>query len=117
LLSAGTAVIAALRHPEASLNKFLRVASFIKTSNQVLSEYERQVGVKFHVKNVPLADHEAVERKMWEEVNPWGTVATLRRIWATGDAMYDTLSNESMGLNDGDKDSLEAAVQKHINMY
>ncbi|RFU81266.1 isoflavone reductase family [Trichoderma arundinaceum] len=118
LRDAGTAVVAALRHPEASLNKVVRVASFVATSNQVLSEYEKQLGAKLRVKYVSLVDHGVVERKMWEEGNPWGTVATLRRIWATGGAMYDDgLANGSIGLGDDNLDSLEAAVRKHISIY
>ncbi|KAM0254690.1 hypothetical protein ACHAQJ_006540 [Trichoderma viride] len=117
LKDAGTAVVAALRHPEASLNKVLKVASFVKTSNEVLNEYERQTGVKFRVKYVTLVNHEAAERKMWEEGSPWGTVASLRRIWATGGAMYDSLSNESIGLNEGDMESLEVVARKHISVY
>lgn len=117
MVSAGTAVVAALRHPEASLNAVLRVASFVKSSNQVLSEYEKQLGVKLHVKHVSLADHEAAERNMQEEGNPWATVAALRRIWATGGAVYDRFSNRDIGLDDGETESLEAAVRKHINVY
>ncbi|UKZ82974.1 hypothetical protein TrVFT333_010775 [Trichoderma virens FT-333] len=117
LKDAGTAVVAALRHPEASLNAILRVASFVKTPNEVLSEYEKQLGVKFSVKNISLADQEAAERKMWEEENPWATVAALRRIWATGGAMYERFSNEDIGLGDGEMESLEKAVRKHINLY
>lgn len=115
--SAGTAVVAALRHPEASLNKVLRVASFVATSNQVVSEYEKQLGVKLNVKYVSLADHGAAEQKMWEEGNPWAVLVALRRIWATGGASYDILSNDSIGLDGGAMESLDASVRKHIKLY
>ncbi|KAK4078363.1 uncharacterized protein Triagg1_3379 [Trichoderma aggressivum f. europaeum] len=117
LKDAGTAVVAALRHPEASLNATLRVASFVKTSNEVLSEYEKHLGVKFSVKYISLADHEAAEGGMWETGSPWATVAALRRIWATGGAMYDHFSNEDIGLDDGRMESLEGAVRRHVNNY
>ncbi|KAL7931541.1 NAD(P)-binding protein [Trichoderma chlorosporum] len=117
LKDAGTAVVAALRHPEASLNADLRVASFVKTPNEVLYEYEKQLGAKLSVKNVSLADHEAAETKMWDQGSPWATVAALRRIWATGGAMYDHLSNRDIGLGDDDMESLGEAVRKHISTY
>ncbi|KAK4071980.1 hypothetical protein Trihar35433_4044 [Trichoderma harzianum] len=115
LKDAGTAVVAALRHPEESHNAVLRVASFVKTSNEVFSEYEKQLGVKFSAKYISLADHEAEEGSMWEKGSPWAVVAALRRIWATGGAMYDHFSNEDIGLGNGGMESLEEAVRKHVN--
>ncbi|KAL5085816.1 hypothetical protein Trisim1_009887 [Trichoderma cf. simile WF8] len=117
LKDAGTAVVAALRHPEESHNAVLRVASFVKTLNEVLSEYEKQLGVKFSAKYISLADHEAAEGSMWEKGSPWAVVAALRRIWATGGAMYDHFSNEDIGLGKGGMESLEEAVRKHVNSY
>ncbi|KAL7941399.1 NAD(P)-binding protein [Trichoderma barbatum] len=117
LKDAGRAVVAALRHPEASRNEVLRVASFIKSQNEVLKEYEKQLGVKLHVKHVSLTDHAIAERRMWEEGNPWAVVATLRRIWVTGGAMYDRLSNEYIGLGKSELESLEDAVRKHVRIY
>lgn len=110
-------MVAALRHPEESHNAVLRVASFVKTSNEVLSEYEKQLEVKFSAKYISLADHEAAEGSMWEKGNPWAVVAALRRIWATGGAMYDRFSNQDIGLGNGGMESLEEAVRKHVNSY
>jgi hypothetical protein len=107
----GKGVVAALQHPEVSSGKVLKIASFTKSSNQILAEYEKQVGEKFNVKYVPLDDVKSLEKKYWEEGHPWATVVTLRRIWATGGAVYDKLDNETIGLHDDQLQSLEEAVR------
>ncbi|KAK5989207.1 Phenylcoumaran benzylic ether reductase PT1 [Cladobotryum mycophilum] len=111
----GTAVVSALRHPEASFNQTLRVASFVVTPNQVLAEFEKQLGAKFNVKYIPLPEVEATEKKLWEEGNPFAVVATLRRIWTTGGALYPKLDNADIGLEEKDLESLGVAVKQHID--
>lgn len=112
--STGKAVIAALRHPEASFNKALKVASFVATPNQVLAECEKQTGAKFTVKHIPLAEVETFEAQMWKEQNPFAVGPTLRRIWATGGTLYDKWDNQSIGLGSSILESLEVAVQRHV---
>lgn len=112
--STGKAVIAALRHPDVSFNKALKVASFVATPNQVLAECEKQTGAKFSVTHIPLAEIETFEAQMWKEQNPFAVGPTLRRIWATGGTLYDKWDNQSIGLDSSNLESLEVAVQRHV---
>ena len=107
--STGKAVVAALRHPDVAFNKALKIASFVVTPNQVLAEFEKQLDAKFTTKYIPLAELEKSEADMWKAGDSLATIATLRRIWATGGALYDKWDNESIGLNE--MDSLETAVR------
>ncbi|KAM0263174.1 hypothetical protein ACHAQJ_001329 [Trichoderma viride] len=110
----GKGVVAALQHPEVSLGKVLKIASFTKSSNQVLAEYEKQVGEKFKVTYVPLDDVKSFEKKSWDEGNSLATLATLQRIWVTGGAVYDKLDNEAIGLHEDQLQSLEEAVRDRL---
>jgi hypothetical protein len=112
--STGRAVLGALRNPEAAFNKALKIASFVVTPNQILAEYEKQLGLKFKTKFIPLADFENSERELWKAGDPVATIATLRRIWATGGTLYDKWDNGAIGLNDDETDSLEVAVRRYI---
>lgn len=81
------------------------------TPKEALTEIEKQLGKKFSVKFIPLANLEKSEAEMWKAGNPAATLATLRRIWATGGTLYDKWDNEAIGLNETNMDSLEAAVK------
>ncbi|KAL7941458.1 hypothetical protein V8C42DRAFT_334626 [Trichoderma barbatum] len=110
----GKAVLAALQRPEVSLGKVLKIASFTKSPNQILAEYERQLGQKLNAKYITLDDLRSFEKKYWDEGNPWAVVGTLRRILATGGAVYDKLDNEALGLQENQLQSLEDAVRNHL---
>lgn len=110
----GKAVVAALQHPEVSFGKVLKIASFTKSPNQILAEYEKQLGQKLNVKYVTLDDVRSLEKKQWDEGNPRAVVGTLRRIWATGGAVYDKLDNEALGLYEDQLQSLEDAVRNRL---
>ncbi|EGR44880.1 uncharacterized protein TRIREDRAFT_111832 [Trichoderma reesei QM6a] len=111
----GKAVVAALQRPEVSYGKILKIASFTKSARQVLAEFEKQVGHKFDVKHIPLDDAKRLEKQYWDEGNPLAVVGTLRRIWATGGAVYEKLDNEDLGLHPDQLQSLEAAVRNRLN--
>jgi hypothetical protein len=115
LNSVGKAVVAALQRPEVSYGKILKIASFTKSARQVLAEFEKQVGHKFDVKHIPLDDAKRLEKQYWDEGNPLAVVGTLRRIWATGGAVYEKLDNEDLGLHPDQLQSLEAAVRNRLN--
>lgn len=104
-------MVAALRHPDVSFNKALKVASFVVTPKEALAELEKQLGKKFSVKFIPLANLEKSEAEMWKTGNPAAALATLRRIWATGGTLYEKWDNELIGLNETNMDSLEVAVK------
>ncbi|KAL8366476.1 hypothetical protein RB595_004990 [Gaeumannomyces hyphopodioides] len=111
----GKFLVAALRHPEASFGKALKVQSFIVTPNQVLAEYEKQTGgSKWKVTKTPLDEYRKQEQKLWEEGDAKATVWTLRRIWAEGGTLYDKNDNELLGMGEGELDSLEVAVKRQL---
>ena len=114
LFSVGKFVAAALKSPEASFGKALKVQSFVVTPNDVLAEYERQTGSKWEVTKTPLEEIREWEAKLWEEGNPRATLVTLRRIWAEGGTLYAQNDNEVLGLKPENLDSLEAAVGKAL---
>ncbi|KAL7910578.1 hypothetical protein GGI35DRAFT_371704 [Trichoderma velutinum] len=109
----GKALVAALQRPEVSVGEVLKIASFTKSPNQILAEYEKQLGHKLNTKYVALDDVRSLEKKYLDEGNPYAVVGTLRRIWATGGAVYDKLDNEALGL-DGRLQSLEEAVRNRL---
>lgn len=80
----------------------------------MLEEYERQLGATFAVRTIPLQELKGVEQRLVQEGNPLGTVATLRRIWATGGTLYEKWDNESIGLGSADMESLSAAVAREV---
>lgn len=111
----GKFLVAALRHPEASFDKALKVQSFVVTPNQVLAEYEKQTGGdKWIVTHVPIAELEALEAKAWAEGSPTATGFTLRRIWAEGGTLYEKNDNELIGVGPNDTDSLATAVSRAL---
>ncbi|KAL7929322.1 hypothetical protein V8C35DRAFT_315719 [Trichoderma chlorosporum] len=111
----GKALAAALQHPEASFGRVLKIASFTKSPNQIVAEYEKQLGHKLNVKYITLDDLRSLEKKYWDESNPWAVVGTLRRIWATGGAVYEKLDNEALGLDEKQLQTLEEAVRNHLD--
>lgn len=107
-------MVAALRHPEQSEGKALKVQSFVVTPKQVLEEYEKQTGAKWSVKTTPLDEIRTLEAKFWEEGKPTATPVTLRRIWAEGGTLYEKNDNEVVSVKEGDADSLEVAVKRTL---
>ncbi|KAL8281592.1 hypothetical protein RB600_005157 [Gaeumannomyces tritici] len=111
----GKFLVAALRHPEASFGKALKVQSFVVTPNQVLAEYEKQTGgSKWKVAKTPLDQYRQMEQKAWEEGDAKATMLTLRRIWAEGGTLYDKNDNELLEMGEGELDSLEVAVKRQL---
>lgn len=106
--------MAALRHPEVSFGKALKVQSFIVTPNQILAEYEKQTGSKFQVKYTPLDKLCMYETELWDKGAPAATAATLRRIWAEGGTLYEKNDNELIGF-DKEAESLETAVRRALH--
>lgn len=106
--------MAALRHPEASFNKALKVQSFVVTPNEILAEFEKQTGAKWDVTYSSLQALRDSESKAWSEGKPYATILTLRRIWSEGGTLYEKTDNESIGLKDSDLETLEAAVKRAL---
>lgn len=111
--SVGKLAVAALQHPAESEDKILIVNSFTATPKEVLAEFEKQTGVKWEVKYVSLEDLKEVERKAWEEGQPWATGATLRRIWTEGGTLYEKERDNGV-IGDPKMETLEEQVKQAI---
>lgn len=110
----GKAVVAALRHPEASYNKALKVQSFVVTPKQILAEFEKQTGAKWDVSYSALQALRDAEAKAWGEGKPYATIFTLRRIWSEGGTLYEKTDNESIGLEATSLETLETAIHRAL---
>ncbi|KAK7420142.1 hypothetical protein QQZ08_010556 [Neonectria magnoliae] len=111
----GKAVVAALRHPEVSFNKALKVQSFVVTSKQILAEFEKQTGGEpWTVQNYSLQELKDAEQDAWRRGVPYAVGYTLRRIWSEGGTLYEETDNESIGLEDSELETLEAAVTRSL---
>lgn len=108
-------MVAALRHPEQSFNRALKVQSFVVTSKDILHEFEKQTGGQpWTVANYSLEELKIAEKKAWDEGKPYAVSYTLRRIWLEGGTLYDKTDTESIGLKESDLETLEDAVKRQL---
>lgn len=112
MFSTGRLLVGALKHPEASKNKALKVNSFTATPNEIIAEFEKQTGEKWKVNHTSMQELKEVEKAAYENKKPYSTVATLRRIWASGRTQYPKRDNESIGVTK--TDDLTTAVKQAI---
>ncbi|KXJ87768.1 NmrA-like family protein [Microdochium bolleyi] len=110
----GKFVAAALQHPEAAYGKALKVQSFVTTPNAILQEFERQTSSKWTVEHTPLDKLRELETQSWEAGKPYAVGFTLRRIWAEGGTLYDKTDNDSLGVKEGDLESLSTVVGRAV---
>ncbi|KAI1767140.1 NAD(P)-binding protein [Hypoxylon sp. FL1150] len=111
----GKLVVAALRHPKASLGKVLKVQSFVTTPNAIVEEFEKQTGAKWTVDHTPNQKLREAEKQSWEKNSPIATLYTLKRIWAEGGTLYDKTDNEILGLEPEDMESLGPIVARNVS--
>ncbi|OCL13192.1 isoflavone reductase family protein [Glonium stellatum] len=111
----GKLLVAALKRPEATRNRALKVNSFTSTPNAILAEFERQTGQKWDISYISLTKLKELENKAWEEQVPWATSFTLRRIWAEGGTLYEKRDNSDIGMEDEDMENLEIVVKRAIS--
>lgn len=109
--SVGKGVVAALRHPDASLDRALKIQSFVATPNEILAVFEKHTGAKWTVEYSSLGKLRELEKRLWAGGDPTATLVTLRRIWGEGATLYDVTDNEALGLTDGVVESLDDAVK------
>jgi hypothetical protein len=108
-------MVAALRHPDASFNKALKVQSFVTTPNAVLAEFERQTGGdEWTVEHTSLVELREMEEAAWKAGQPSATLFTLRRIWAEGGTLYEKTDNEIIALKACDMETLETSVARAV---
>ena len=113
--SVGKAVVAALRHPQASFNKALKIQSFVVTPKDILAEFEKQTGgEQWSVVSYTLQQLRDAEQSAWGQGKPYAVGYTLRRIWAEGATLYEKTDNESIGLRESDLESLEDSVKRAL---
>ncbi|XXH04056.1 hypothetical protein Hte_010467 [Hypoxylon texense] len=111
----GKFVVAALRYPEVSLGKVLKVQSFVTTPNAIVEELEKQTGTQWTVDYTPNQRLREAENKSWQENNPIATLYTLKRIWTEGGTLYDKTDNEILGLKPEDTEPLSAVVERAVS--
>jgi hypothetical protein len=110
--SVGKLLVAALKHPDVSRNRALKVNSFTTTPNEILAEFERQTGKRWEASYTPTKKLKQLEEEAWEKRDPIATLYTLRRIWTEGGTLYEKRDNEELGMTDSDM--LEVAVAQAI---
>ena len=112
----GKLVVAALKQPEDTRNRALKVNSFTSTPNEIAAEFQRQTGgQRWEVSSTSLAELKRLEERAWSEEDPSAGGVTLRRIWAEGRTLYDNRDNGVIGM-ESDIDSLESAVRQAIEV-
>ncbi|KAL2105013.1 hypothetical protein VUR80DRAFT_9166 [Thermomyces stellatus] len=110
----GKGVVAALRHPDAALDRAVKIQSFVATPKEILAAFEKQTGAKWTVEYSSLDKLREVEEKLWADGTPVATLATLRRIWAEGGTLYETTDNEAIGLVGEQLETLEESVRNAV---
>ncbi|KAF2129752.1 NAD(P)-binding protein [Dothidotthia symphoricarpi CBS 119687] len=110
----GRLVVAALKTPTTDAERILKVNSFTTSPAHVLSEFERQTSSQWDVTYTPLEELKKLEEDAWKEDAGLKTVFTLRRIWTEGGTLYQSRDNESIGLREGDMETLESQIAKVI---
>ena len=112
----GKLVVAALKHPEASKNRALKVNSFTATPNELVAEFEKQTGGEaWSVSRTSVDELKKLEEKAYESGDPGAGGLTLRRIWTEGGTLYDHRDNDAIGMEDG-MDSLSDAVAQAVKV-
>ncbi|EME47131.1 hypothetical protein DOTSEDRAFT_41618 [Dothistroma septosporum NZE10] len=109
----GKLVVAALLHPEPVENKAIHVNSFTATPEEIVAEFEKQLGTKWDVAYTSLDKLEQLEKEAWAKELPKAGTITLRRIWTSGGTLYEKRDNHLIGMED-EVDSLADAVRQAI---
>ena len=114
--SVGKLVVQALRHPEASRNKALRVNSFTTTDSEILKEFEKHTGGNpWKVSYTSVDRLKQLEQEAWDAEKPYATLFTLRRIWAEGGTLYEQRDNHLIEAEDV-MESLADAVAEAVRV-
>ena len=111
----GKLVVAAIKHPDASKNKALKVNSFTTTPKEIVAEFEKQTGDSWDISYTSLDELKKLEQEAWDRGDPGAGPMTLRRIWTSGRTLYDHRDNDAIEMEDG-VESLESAVKQAIKV-
>ncbi|EHK99763.1 putative Isoflavone reductase like protein [Glarea lozoyensis 74030] len=112
LVDVGKLTVKALLHPEATKNKALKVNSFTTTGNEIVAEFEKQLGEKWDVSYTSFERLRELEKEAYARKDPAATIFTLRRLWAEGGTLYEKRDNDLIDAND--METLEDAVRASI---
>jgi nucleoside-diphosphate-sugar epimerase len=108
----GKLLVAALKHPEVSRNRALKVNSFTATPNEIVKEFERQTESSWNTTYVSREDLLRSEKEAYAKESPVKTLYTLRRIWGDGKTLYKKRDNEELGFTK--TQTLAEAVKQSI---
>ncbi|KAK3698387.1 hypothetical protein LTR37_016957 [Vermiconidia calcicola] len=112
----GELVVAALKHPEASRNRALKVNSFTATPKEIVAEFEKQTGGEaWDVSYTSLEQLKEMEKEAHANGDPRAGPLTLRRIWTEGGTLYDRRDNELIGMEDK-MTSLQGAIEQAVRV-
>lgn len=111
----GKLVVAAIKHPETTKNKAIKVNSFTATPKEIAAEFQKQTGDTWSLGYTSLDELKKLEQEAWERKDPRAGPLTLRRIWTSGGTLYDHRDNDIIGMEDG-VESLESAVSQAIKV-
>lgn len=108
----GEAIAAILRHPEITANKYIEIASFVTTQNEVLKLLEEESGVKWEVENTTTENSQRIA----DEKLAKGDYSSFRdylKVYLFADekgqsGKEEELANKELGLP---KDDLKATVK------
>ncbi|KAI0473442.1 hypothetical protein GGR56DRAFT_531690 [Xylariaceae sp. FL0804] len=111
----GRAVVAVLQRPEATANRYLSIASFNVSQNQVLAVAEKLSGEKWTVNRADTADQEkeGAEKLARGDYSAFSNFLR-RRLYGDGAGLAvrgDDCANALLGL---EEESLEATVEKWL---
>jgi hypothetical protein len=91
------------------------VQSFVVTSREILTEFEKQTGGEpWNVTTFTLQELKDKEQEAWSKGYPYAVTYTLRRIWLEGGTLYDQTDNESIGLAPSDLETLSDSVKRAL---
>ena len=113
------AVVSVLQREEQTANKYISVAEFIVTQNQILKTIEEVTGAKFDVINVKTSDLEKAGHEALASDNPFGSFVPflLAHNWADdqghGYKAADA-DNASLGLKGVDEVDVKDAIAEWV---
>jgi uncharacterized protein YbjT (DUF2867 family) len=116
LASVGKTIVGALKHPAETTNRYIYVASFVTTQNEVLATVEKQLGTKFEVTHISSADVLKSSRAKLDQGDFSAIAPLIKASLYSGRNLGDypanhKLANEVLGLP---KETLEEETQKAL---
>lgn len=115
LSTIGLAIASILKHPEETANKYLDIASFITTQNEILGILEKESGTKWSVEHKKTEDSQKIadEKLAKGDFSAFGDYLKVY-LFSDGKGKSPTekeLANKSLGLpEDNLRETIKAAL-------